>query len=148
MSIQKTAHDGASGVTNHSGRARVLIVEDNAPLRKLMADILKFEGYTVSEAFDAPSMRQRIYAKRPARTAGEFYDLIITDIQMPGENGIASLATLRSAGCRIPAVIVTAFPELATRERADELQATLLSKPFSVAELRSVAATVLRFGRA
>jgi len=147
MSIQKTEHDGVSGATNHSGRSRVLIVEDNAPLRKLMADILKFEGYAVSEAFDAPSMRQRIYARRPARHAGESFDLIITDIQMPGENGIASLATLRSAGCRIPAVIVTAFPELATRERIDELQATLLSKPFSMAELRSVAATVLRFGR-
>jgi len=148
MSIQKTEHDSLSDAMNHSGRARVLIVEDNAPLRQLMADILKFEGYTVSEAFDAPSMRQRIYAPRPERTAGEFFDLIITDVQMPGENGIASLATLRSAGCRIPAVIVTAFPELATRERTKELQATLLPKPFSMAELRSVAATVLRFGRA
>jgi len=148
MSIQKTERDSISGAMNHLRRARVLIVEDNAPLRKLMADILKFEGYTVSEASDAPSMRQRIYDPRSERNAGELFDLIITDIQMPGENGIASLATLRSAGCRIPAVIVTAFPELATRERADELQATLLPKPFSMAELRSVAATLLRFGRA
>jgi len=125
-----------------------LIVEDNAPLRKLMVDILRFEGYAVSEAFDAPSMRQCMYAGRPERNADAFFDLIITDIQMPGENGIASLATLRSAGCRIPAVIVTAFPELATRERANELQATLLPKPFSLAEFRAVAATILRFGRA
>jgi two-component system response regulator TctD len=129
------------------GRARVLIVEDNAPLRKLMADTLKVEGYAVSEAFDASSMREYMCAGRPEKDPGEFFDLLITDIQMPEENGITSLAILRSKGCNVPAVVVTAFPELASHERANELQATLLPKPFTLAEFRSVAAAVLQHSR-
>ncbi len=129
-----------------ASKSRVLIVEDNTPLRNLMADVLKLEGYTVIEAFDAPSMRQCMVTCQP-KNAGESFDLIITDIQMPGESGMVSLQALRHMGCRIPAVIVTAFPELATLERAIELQATLLPKPFSLGEFRSVAAAVLRPNR-
>lgn len=142
MTIQKTNRCTRLGATK--GRARVLIVEDNAPLRKLMADTLKFEGYAVSEASDASSMRRCMCGGQPAKVTGESFDLIITDIQMPEENGITSLAMLRSKGCRVPAVVVTAFPELATHERTHELQATLLHKPFTLAEFRAVAAAVLQ----
>jgi DNA-binding response OmpR family regulator len=141
MMIQKTDRCPRPAAT---GRARVLIVEDNAPLRKLMADTLKVEGYEVSEASDASSMRQCLCNRRPVANTGEFFDLIITDIQMPEESGMTLLAVLRSKGCRVPAIVVTAFPELATRERTNELQATLLPKPFTLAEFRSVAAAVLQ----
>ena len=63
---------------------------------------------------------------------------------MPGETGLVSLERLRREGCGIPAVVVTAFPELATKRQVEELDAILLPKPFSLNELRTVATSALR----
>jgi len=126
--------------------ARVLIVEDNSRLRKLMSDVLALDGVTVTEAGDSTSMRLHMRVKAQEVYPDEPYDLIVTDIQMPGESGLVSLEWLRHRGCLTPALVVTAFPELATREQVRKLDATLLPKPFSLYEFRSVAVAALRPG--
>jgi DNA-binding response OmpR family regulator len=124
-------------------RARVLIVEDNDRLRSLMMDVLAFEGYEVTEASDAQGMRRLMRTRTQESYPAEPFDLIVTDIQMPGEDGLRMLEWFRSRGCPIPALVVTAFPERATREQVERLHAAVLAKPFSLGELRSFAAAVL-----
>jgi DNA-binding response OmpR family regulator len=122
----------------------VLIVEDNARLRKLMVDVLALEGCKVTEAFDATSMRWHMHISGQEEYPNEPFDLIITDIQMPGGNGLVVLEWLRRKGCPIPAVVVTAFPELATREQVNKLGATLLPKPFNLIDFRGIAFAALQ----
>jgi len=144
MSPKNRIHGAKPGLAKTKVKSRVLIVEDNTPLRELMADVLALEGCTVTEAFDAPSMRSWMRIKGQEAYPDEPFDLIITDIQMPGETGLSSLERLRRKGCAIPAVVVTAFPELATEKQVSKLDATLLPKPFSLDDLRYVAGAALR----
>ena len=131
------------GAAKASAGVRVLIVEDNTPLRELMADVLELEGCTVTEAFDTSSMRRCMRTGGHEEYPEQPFDLIITDIQMRGENGLVSLEKLRRRGCNTPAVVVTAFPGFATQKQAHELHATLLPKPFTLEEFRTVAAAAL-----
>ena len=127
------------GPAKASHRVRVLIVEDNPRLRKLMTDVLALEGCSVTEAVDAMSMRWHLQMRGVEEYPDDPFDLIVTDIQMPGESGLEVLGWLRRRGCPIPALVVTAFPELATREQVSKLEATLLPKPFTLLDFRSVA---------
>jgi two-component system phosphate regulon response regulator OmpR len=134
------------GLTKTTGRARVLIVEDNARLRELMANVLALEGWAVTQAVDASSMRWQMHINEQQEYPDEPFDLIVTDVQIPGENGLEVLGWLRHKGCPIPAIVVTAFPELATREQVNEVGATLLPKPFSLLDFRGLAFAALRPG--
>ena len=124
--------------------ARVLVVEDNTALRELTADVLALEGCVVTEASDTKAMQRALHLGALTRFPEEAFDLIVTDARMPGGSGIDALERLRAKGCHIPAVMVTAFPEDATRRHVSELDAMLLPKPFSLADLRAVADLVLR----
>ena len=139
MSTEKNDHSIKPGLAKLSAGIRVLIVGDTELLRGLMADVLKHEGYTVTEAIGASNVRSGRDEKRD-----DSYDLIVADIKIPGEDGLVGLEKLRRRGCRTPAVVVTAFPGSATTARARELLATVLPKPFTLEELRTVAATALK----
>jgi CheY-like chemotaxis protein len=108
-----------------------------------MADVLALEGCAVTEAYDAPTMRWHMQMSGQEEYPDEPFDLIVTDIQMPGENGLAVLEWLRRKGCPIPAVVVTAFPELAMQQQVAKLDATLLPKPFRLVDFRSIAVAAL-----
>ncbi len=80
----------------------ILIVEDNEKNRKLLWKVLKFEGYEVLEATTAEEGLEIAREHKPA--------LILMDIQLPGMDGLAALAQLRSdpKTQNIPAIAVTA----------------------------------------
>lgn len=122
---------------------RVLIIEDNLPLRDLMADVLELEGCTVTEAIDISDVRTYLQIEAQEPRSGRPFDLIITDIPIPRGSALDSLQTLRREGCHVPAIVVTAFPEWATKERTRQLKATLLPKPFTLAEFRRVTSAAL-----
>ena len=143
MSTEKNDQPIKLGFAKPSAGIRVLIVGDTEPLRGPMADVLKLEGYTVTEAIGASNLRSCMRTGRDEERDSS-YDLIVADIKIPGENGLVGLEKLRRGGCRTPAVVVTAFPGSATTARARELLATVLPKPFTLEELRTVAATALK----
>ena len=89
--------------TTH-GRSRILVVEDNADLRRMLATVLELEGYDVDEAADAREGLARLAAAR--------YDLVLTDYAMPGETGTWMLHEAARLGLMHDAValIVTAQP--------------------------------------
>jgi CheY-like chemotaxis protein len=113
---------------------RILIAEDDKALRELMAHLLAFEGYFITEAADAHAMLQVVHASR--QSGNDAFDLIVTDVRMPGLTGLDALASLREAGCRTPAIVVSAFPEDAVQQQARDLNASFLPKPFALENLR------------
>ena len=133
--------DEASTRPGFTSAYRVLIAEDDAALRHLMAHILAFEGYFVTEASDAQAMLQAV---RSSGCNCELpFDLIVTDVRMPGQSGLDALASLRKSGCRTPAIIVSALPGDMIQPEAEQLDALFLPKPFALENLRKIANQVV-----
>ncbi len=81
---------------------RILIVDDHPANLKLAAEVLRFDGYDVETAVDAPSALAKLTAHRP--------DLLLTDIAMPGMDGLSLTRLLKAdpATRRLPIVALTA----------------------------------------
>jgi two-component system phosphate regulon response regulator OmpR len=116
--------------------AEILVVDDEADLREMVAEYLGKHGYAVRTAADGVAMASRL-AERPA-------DLVILDINMPGENGLALARRLREAG-DICIVMLTAAGETVDRVVGLEMGADdYLGKPFDLRELLARVRSVLR----
>jgi EAL domain-containing protein (putative c-di-GMP-specific phosphodiesterase class I) len=103
-------------------RADVLLVDDDKLVLRAVERILVTGGYTVEKATDAQ------HAAREAMAGG--YDLVVSDIHMPGMSGTELLGVLRSYGCDIPVILMTGAPSLETARAALELGAVqYLNKP-------------------
>ena len=108
---------------------RVLLAEDDPELRKLLAAILRKDGFDVIEARDGADLLSKLEALAAEPTAAQ-PDVIVSDIRMPGYTGLDVLWALRKGNCRIPVILMTAFGTSDTREEAIRLGAdTILNKP-------------------
>jgi CheY-like chemotaxis protein len=99
-----------------------LVVDDEADARRRVAGLLRLGGWQVSEAADA------LEALRLDATAD--FDLVVTDVSMPGENGPAMLRRMRRNGSRARFLVVTSDPT--DEVRADSVTAgamACLAKP-------------------
>lgn len=110
--------------------ARLLIAEDDPDLRDLLQDDLEDAGYETVLAVDGRAALAHIERER------EFFDLLITDVNMPGLSGTDLLAAMREQRPEAPVVIITAFGSV---EQAVELVKAgafqYLTKPFVIDEL-------------
>jgi DNA-binding NtrC family response regulator len=118
--------------------ANILIVEDDEAVRTLAARALEKAGHVVAVAEDG----ERGYARIDA-AQGRF-DLVVSDIRMPGMDGIAmaKAAASRFPGLRI--LLITGYAD--QRERAAELDGIIIDvvqKPFTLAEIRERVARAL-----
>ena len=122
--------------------ARILIAEDEEPLRGLVARALKEDGHDVVTTADGAEALDALQ-----REAGRF-DLLLADIKMPVMDGLAlALATARDFPA-VPILLMTGFAD--QRERASGLEALVsdvISKPFSVAEIKFAVAAALAKGK-
>ncbi len=122
--------------------ARILIAEDEEPLRGLVTRALKEDGHEVVATADGAEALDALQ-----REAGRF-DLLLADIKMPVMDGLAlALATARDFP-RLPILLMTGFAD--QRERASGLEALVsdvISKPFSVAEIKFAVAAALAKGK-
>jgi|ERR1051326_456762 CheY-like chemotaxis protein len=103
---------------------RILVVDDDAALRSVVAQALRFEGYTVEEAGNGLEGLDRL------RT-GPLPGLVILDLRMPVLDGMGFLVQAQVQLAGIPIVIVSATPELAKGTGYVGVQA-LLPKPFDL----------------
>jgi two-component system phosphate regulon response regulator OmpR len=114
----------------------ILVVDDDDRLRALIARYLGDNGYRVTGAPDAADAR--------AKLAGMAFDLIIVDVMMPGENGVALTRSLRETR-DLPILMLTAMGEPEHRIVGLEAGADdYLPKPFEPRELLLRIATILR----
>lgn len=117
-------------------RSRVLVVDDHADARCSVVETLQMLGY---EASGCESPRE---ALRRLETAT--YDLIISDLMMPGMDGLQFLAELQKRQDSTPLVMVTAHGSVATAVQAMRFGAfDYLEKPFDIDQLEAVVAHTL-----
>jgi len=115
---------------------RILIVDDDPELRELLRGYLGGNGFEVDVAEDGAAMRQRIAAAAP--------DLVILDLMLPGEDGLALCRELR-AESSLPILMLTARGEDTDRIVGLEMGADdYLPKPFNPRELLARIRSILR----
>jgi DNA-binding response OmpR family regulator len=108
--------------------ARILIVEDEARIASFIAKGLAADGYTTSTVGDG-------HTALDLALSGDF-DLVILDIGLPGMDGYAVLEQMRSAGSRLPVIVLTARDSVTDTVSALEGGADdYMPKPFRFAEL-------------
>jgi PAS domain S-box-containing protein len=139
--LQWAGHPAEVGLPGDTGGARVLVVEDNADLRRFIAGLLE-PNWQVLQAADGRTGLELARAHRP--------DLVLTDVMMPGLDGFGLLAALR-ADPRTAATPVVILSARAGEEAAVQgLEAgadDYLPKPFSAVELRARVRSNLEMAR-
>ena len=111
-----------------SSKGRILVVDDEPNARTALAEILKEEGYQAETAADG--------FKGLARAEEFSPDLVLTDLKMPGMDGVELLRKLRQHAPELPVVLMTAFGAVETAVSAmREGAADYLTKPLNTDEL-------------
>jgi two-component system, OmpR family, phosphate regulon response regulator OmpR len=124
-------------LTNAIRRDKIVVVDDDPRLRELLQRYLSQEGFDVSVAESGEEL-MRMLPK-------EAVDLLVLDVMMPGENGIAVCRRLRANQITIPIIMLTAKSEELDRITGLEVGADdYLSKPFNPRELLARINAVLR----
>lgn len=116
---------------------RVLVVEDEKDLNRVITRKLKAEGYSVDSCFDGAEALD--YMEMTP------YDVIVMDIMMPEKNGYQVLKEMREKGNRSPVLFLTARDALEDRVKGLDLGADdYLVKPFHFEELMARIRVMLR----
>jgi DNA-binding response OmpR family regulator len=116
---------------------RILIIEDETPMRTALADLLTAEGYRTLTATDGESGLQRVLSEKP--------DLILLDVMMPKLDGFAVCAELRRLTNDVPVVMLTAKGQIEDRVNGLDVGADdYVVKPFSSEELLARVRALLR----
>jgi two-component system response regulator MprA len=115
----------------------LLLVDDDAPIRRMLERTLSAEGYDVVAAADGGAALAAVERSVP--------DAIVLDVTMPGMDGLAVTRRLRAKGLRVPILLLTARD--AVHERIAGLDAgadDYMVKPFDVDELSARVRALLR----
>jgi DNA-binding NtrC family response regulator len=109
----------------------ILIVEDEAKMRRLLELNLGDDGFTTFSAEDAETGLKLLRENS--------IDLVLTDLKLPGMNGLEFLQTIKRQNAALPVVVMTAFGSVETAVDAMKAGASdYVLKPFSLTEMRMV----------
>lgn len=141
------AEDSRTRLTGFRGpRPLVYLAEDNRDLRRSLTESLRDAGFDVLSAATGHEMLKLLTAAARSEVAPP--DAIVMDIRMPRCNGIEVLGALRLADWKQPVVLITAFGDPSTHERAASYGASVvLDKPFASEDLVGVLDVLLRLAR-
>lgn len=118
--------------------SRILVVDDEEPIRRLIVRLLEQPGYACTMAADAPSARKRLHEGRP-------FDLMLCDVTMPGESGLELVQEALRAYPEMAAIMVTGHDDTELAETALAIGAYgYVTKPFHANELLISVANALR----
>ena len=135
-SAQALSSSSPSAPTAQTERPRILVVDDEASIRDLLSKTLALADYDVDVAPDGRSAVERLRMLA--------YDLLITDLKMPGMDGLGVIREARRLKADLPVIIITGFStEASAIEAANLGVAGYLTKPFRVPRVLAVAAKAL-----
>ena len=116
---------------------KILVVDDDVRLRRLLERFLTEQGYRVRAVEDVEQM-DRLLAR-------EIYHLVVLDLMLPGEDGLSACNRLRAQGNQVPIIMLTARGDESSRILGLEQGADdYLAKPFNPRELVARIKAVLR----
>jgi DNA-binding NtrC family response regulator len=117
---------------------RVLLAEDDAAMRELLARSLRRAGFDVVEARSGYETLEWL-AHGIIHEPPLWFDLVISDVRMPGYDGLNILASLRQVPVHVPVILITAFGTREAHAAAIKLGAfAMLDKPFDVDDLMTL----------
>ena len=118
--------------------SKILVVEDEKSMRDLLGLMLRKEGYSVTTADSAVQAKQLI-------ESGESFDLVVSDVSMPGMSGLDLLREIRQLSPETAVVIMTAYGTKQTAiEALNEGASFYVEKPFDLDEMKVVVDKTLR----
>ncbi len=106
---------------------KILVVDDNSFLRTLISKMLSRLGYEVSSA-DSGENGMRVFLRNP-------FDMVFSDYEMPGMDGVAFACSIKKFSPRTPVVIMTGAGREAVLSRESNAVDEVISKPFSLSEI-------------
>jgi two-component system, OmpR family, response regulator MprA len=120
--------------------AAILVVDDDAPIRRMLDRTLSAEGYAVETAADGGEALAAVERSTP--------DLLVLDVGMPGVDGLAVSRRLRAKGLAVPVLMLTARDSVPDRVAGLDAGADdYLVKPFATEELLARVRALLRRGK-
>jgi two-component system, cell cycle sensor histidine kinase and response regulator CckA len=127
----------AKPVASRGSRSRVLLVDDEEGVRRLLSTMLE-SAYDVESAIDGES------AMRLLREPGAHYDLLISDLNLPGMDGLTLIREAQRLTSSLPAIVITGYSSEASAIQALNLGVTgYLTKPFALTQVLAAAAKAL-----
>ena len=115
---------------------RVLVVEDEALVRLLVVQVLEEAGYAVREAAEARSALELL-------RSGEFIDLVVTDVGLPGVNGKQLVDQARGLRPDLKILFMTGYADSALLDDVLPEGVDLITKPFDLDALAAKADALL-----
>ena len=135
----RAARAATSSAARHTppvGRPRVLVVDDEESIRELLSKTLALADYEIDLAPDGRTALDRMRLIQ--------YDLLITDLRMPGVDGLTVIREARRLKADLPVIIITGYSSEASAIEAINLGVQgYLTKPFRVPRVLAVAAKAL-----
>lgn len=111
-----------------NANSKVLVIDDQPGIRRLLVEVLAEEGYTVFTASNGFDGVEQVKDTNP--------DLVLMDMKMPGMDGIETLRELKKIGKADRVIMMTAYGELELVNQAQQLGAyTYITKPFDIINL-------------
>src|ERR1700682_4991881 len=115
-------------VNTRQEKAAILVVEDEAKMRRLLELQRDEEGFVVHSAADAEAGLQLLVREKP--------DLVVTDLRLPGMSGLEFLQAVKRVNAALPVVVMTAYGTVESAVEAMKMGASdFVTKPFSLTEL-------------
>ncbi len=120
--------------------AKILVVDDKAKMRRVLQMMLEENGYQVGLAEDGEKALDKMKQAN--------FDLVITDMKMPGKNGLELLRDLRKIDEELPVIVMTAYGTVPTAVEAMRAGAyDYILKPFDLEEMKVIAGKALAMGK-
>jgi len=116
---------------------RILVVDDEEPVRELLCEILEGEGVEVTTAANGAEALARF---EPGR-----FDAVLTDLGMPGMNGWELLRRVSERDRQVPLAVITGWGELvSTHEEKAARVEWVMTKPFAMSQICEIAQEITR----
>lgn len=116
---------------------RVLVVDDEPPIRRFLRTSLTAQGYDIVEAEDGAKALEEVRRRSP--------DLLVLDLGLPGIDGLEVIRRLRGSGVSLPIIVLSSRVDEAGKVEALDLGADdYVTKPFGVEELLARIRTAMR----
>ncbi|NLB18127.1 MAG: response regulator [Syntrophomonadaceae bacterium] len=115
---------------------RVLVVDDQKGVRRLLEELFTKGGYAVSLAIDGRDCVEKVKLSRP--------DIILMDMKMPVMNGLEASREVLNYDDSIPIIMMTAYGEMEVVQKALEAGVRkYITKPFDIIEIRNMVKEIL-----